>query len=282
MDFLWRAWQAWEFLWRKWFLVIEEVFPEMKIFRWIYQIKPKAPSRMRISEKPENYTPEVLVWNGSKLGLNPGTQFLFFFLSIGDPKSQYAFVTVCGPPNPELRSSVQQFVLHGLWPVFNSSIKSLPQSSRQSHLTELASILFEFWGAKRRPEGQNLAFELSRNLHPFSPENIKKWEFSGLPPRAQCMGCCARKIPLLTESLRVSHVQEISSMQVYFDYRFWSPYGDQLWWVIRRAKIPFCPKIRVCWIQGCDSGKVIYHKMKNHPIQQRSQLQQKPVRTRKT
>jgi hypothetical protein len=233
--------------------------------------KTRLQVELRISEKPENYTPEVLFGN-VQIGIEPGTHFYSFSFPSEIPKSQYAFVTFVA--NPELLIKCSTIRLTGLLTVFNKFNKSVATSSRQSPPDGIGIDAFEFWVPERRPEGQNLAFELSRNLHPFSPENIKNGVFR--PTTQPNAWVAALQDPLPSLKLEWSHVQEISSIQVYFDTDFDHPMESTLMGH-PESEIPFCPK---SFLIKDDSGKVIYHKSENHHTIQEVNFTE-PVRTRK-
>jgi len=93
------------------------------------------------------------------------------------------FVTVCAKNARVADQSVQQFVLNRSITFSISSINLLPQAAVRAAPDGLAIDAFEFWVPERRPERQNLAFELSRNLHPFSTGKYLKMEFFSPPPQ---------------------------------------------------------------------------------------------------
>jgi hypothetical protein len=142
------------------------------------QIQAKANTKLtvelRVSEKPENYTPEVVL-EQLEIEIEPGEHFYSFSFQQSITVPQYVFVTFIN--NPELNLKCSNTRITGLLSVFNKFNKSVATSSRQDPPSGIGIDSFEFWVPERRPQGQNLAFELAQPLHPFKRENIRNGIF---------------------------------------------------------------------------------------------------------
>ena len=263
-------WQSLEFSIAQMIPIHSGVIPEIKI-----QVKSDAKSKLavelRLSEKPENYTPEVIL-ERLELDIEPGENFYSFSFQHSIPTPQYAFVTFV--TNSEVMLKCSNTRITGLLTVFNKFNKSVATSSRQDPPPGIGIDAFEFWVPERRPKGHNLAFELDQSIRPFSIENIKSGIFR---PTTQPNAWVA-SMDDLHPSFRLewSHEQEISTVLLYFDTDFDHPMESTLMGH-PESEIPFCAK---SFQIKDDSGKVIYHQKENHQTIQKIQFPS-PIRTQK-
>lgn len=230
------------------------VLPTMKI-----QVKSSLNSNLigelRISEKPENQTPEVVL-ERLQLEIEPGENFYTLSFNQEVPTTQYAFVTFLANPEVMLRCSNTRIT--GLLTVFNKYNKSVATSSRQDPPAGIGIDAFEFWVPERRPKGHNLAFELEKGLNPFSAINIANGIFRPTNQPNAWVASLDDPIPAL--KLKWSQEKLISEVNFYFDSDFDHPMESTLMGHCE-SEIPFCAK---SFLIKDDSGKVIYHRQENH------------------
>ncbi|MCH6235582.1 FAD-dependent oxidoreductase [Cognataquiflexum rubidum] len=247
------------------------VVPEMKI-----QVKSAVNSKLavelRVSEKTENYTPEVILEH-LEIDIEPGENFYSFSFqqhSISVP--QYVFVTFVA--NSALMLKCSNARVTGLLSVFNKFNKSVATSSRQEPPPGIGIDSFEFWVPERRLQGHNLAFELARSLRLFSKENIRSGIFRPTTQPNAWVASLEDSNPSLT--LEWTKEQKISTVQLHFDTDFDHPMESTLMGH-PESEIPFCTK---SFMIKDDSGAVIYHKKENHQTIQKVQFPS-PIRTQK-
>ena len=246
------------------------VVPAMKI-----QVKSSVLSKLtvelRLSEKPENFTPEVVL-ERLHLEIKSGENFYSFSFNQQIPTTQYVFVTFIA--NPDLMLKCSNTRISGLLTVFNKFNKSVATSSRQDPPAGIGIDSFEFWVPERRPKGQNLAFELDRSLRPYFMENLKNGIFR---PTRQPNAWVASKDDLHPSfRLEWSQDQNISTFILYFDTDFDHPMESTLMGH-PESEIPFCAK---SFLIKDASDKVIYLQKENHQTIQKIKLKE-PVTTRK-
>ncbi|MCL6260842.1 FAD-dependent oxidoreductase [Aquiflexum sp. TKW24L] len=246
------------------------VVPELKI-----QVKSDAKSKLKIelgvSDKTENYTPEVILEH-LEIDVEPGEHFYSFSFQPSIPTPQYAFVIFEANHNLMLKCSNTRIT--GLLSVFNKFNKSVATSSRQEPPAGIGIDSFEFWVPERRPKGHNLAFELGQSLSPFSKENLKNGIFRPTMQPNAWVASLEDSNPSLT--LEWSQEQEISTIQFYFDTDFDHPMESTLMGH-PESEIPFCAK---SFMIKDDSGRVIYQKKENHQTIQKVQFPS-PISTQK-
>lgn len=234
-------------------------------------VKSKLSIELRISEKIQNYTPEVILEH-LEIEIEPGENFYSFSFEHSIPFTQYAFVTFVA--NPDIMLKCSNIRVTGLLSVFNKFNKSVATSSRQEPPAGIGIDSFEFWVPERRPKGHNLAFELGQNLSPFSKENLKSGIFR--PTTQPNAWAASLEDPNPTITLEWSQKQDISEVQLYFDTDFDHPMESTLMGH-PESEIPFC--VKSLKIKD-DAGSVIYHQRENHQTMQKIQFPSQ-IRTQK-
>jgi hypothetical protein len=244
------------------------LLPAMKI-----QVKSTVKSQLtielRLSQKPENYTPEVVL-EILKIAVEPGEQFYSFAFKKEIPARQYAFITLVANPDLEVKCSNRRVT--GLLSVFHKFNKSVATSSRQEPPAGIGIDAFEFWVPERRPEGHNLAFELSESIRPFQVEQITNGVFR--PTTQPNAWVASQDDPLPFVTLTWAKPKTIAQVNLYFDTDFDHPMESSLMGH-PESEIPFC--IPSFLIKN-DVGTIIFQKEKNHQTLQMIRLNQ-PVTT---
>lgn len=234
-------------------------------------VNSKLAIELRVSEKTENYTPEVIL-ECLEIDIEPGENFYSFSFQHSISVPQYVFVTFVA--NPALMLKCSNIRVTGLLSVFNKFNKSVATSSRQEPPSGIGIDSFEFWVPGRRPQGHNLAFELARSLYPFSKENLRSGIFRPTTQPNAWVASLEDSNPSLT--LEWTKDQEISTVQLHFDTDFDHAMESTLMGH-PESEIPFCAK---SFLIKDDSGTVIYHKKENHQTIQKVKFKV-PVKTRK-
>jgi hypothetical protein len=210
---------------------------------------------LRTSQKPENFTPEVIL-DEQQINISEGESFcdISFSSEIKDP--QYVFVTLHA--NDDLQVLSSETRVTGLLTVFNKFNKSVATSSKQEPPIEIGIDAFEFWVPERRPLGQNLAFKLSEPISAFPKENMSNGIFRPTNQPNAWVADITDEKP--TVQLIWSEEQEISNINLYFDTDFDHPMESTLMGH-PESEIPFCAK---SFLIKDDSGKVIHREDNNH------------------
>lgn len=224
---------------------------------------------LRISKSSTNYTPE-LVLDQIQLEIIPGDHFYSFAFNVEIPKEQYVYITLVS--NPELFVKNSLVRVTGLLTVFNKFNKSVATNSRQEPPVGIGIDSFEFWVPERRPDGYNLAFELTHNLQPFSPSHIKNGVFRPTNKPNAWVAKLDDPGPFLV--FVWPEKQSISSVKFHFDTDFDHPMESSLMGH-PESEIPFCVKsFRI----KDETGRVIFSHDNNHQTIQTIKFK-KPVVT---
>ena len=126
--------------------------------------------QLRRSKLASNYTPEIIV-DSKKLELSKGEQTISFdFDSVVDD-DLYAFVTFMSNNKVCVRESINLYT--GIMPVFNGVNEKVSNNGKQTPPKGIGVDEFEFWIPNRRPEGKNIAMEISPAIESFKANNIK-------------------------------------------------------------------------------------------------------------
>lgn len=125
--------------------------------------------QLRTSEKPENYTPDIINKTIS-LPVHAGKQTIEFDFTDVDVIDQYGFV--CFLANQYIQLEISTQLVSGTMSVFNKVHKAVSNSGRQEAPANSGIEEFEFWTPERRPKGQNLAVSFNPPLSAFSKDNV--------------------------------------------------------------------------------------------------------------
>ncbi|MBZ0299949.1 MAG: FAD-dependent oxidoreductase [Anaerolineae bacterium] len=117
---------------------------------------------LRASERIGNFTPEVILGQ-THIDLNAGAdQRVTAAFDAALDEAQYVFV--CLLPNEQVHVHLSSQRVTGLLAVQQHRLQEPP--------ADIGVETFEFWTPPRRPNGQNIAFQLSAPLDSFAPENL--------------------------------------------------------------------------------------------------------------
>ncbi len=127
-------------------------------------------AELRISEKPDNHTPDVVL-KSLEIPLAPGLQQSVRLEFATDlDATQYAFVCLLKNDNVAVHLSDQR--LTGVLALCQAGNKAVAKSNTQSPPPDIGIDTFEFWTPKRRPAGKNFALRCEPPLRAFSATNL--------------------------------------------------------------------------------------------------------------
>jgi hypothetical protein len=145
--------------------------PMPKIRLWLSAIEGTiARAELRIAERPDNHTPEITLASRD-IVLGAGADHaidLEFDVTIDQPR--YVFITLKSNPSVSVRTSETRVT--GLLSVTHAFNRAVAESATQTPPPGSGMPTFEFWFPKRRPYGQNFAFELEPPLSAYSVSNL--------------------------------------------------------------------------------------------------------------
>lgn len=167
---------------------------------------------LRISSKVGNYTPDVTL-DMLKIEVSKGKQFLHFSFAKELKKDQYAFLTIL--PNTDTKIMTSKQLLTGTVAVFQKINKAVSNNGVQEPMEGIGIESFEFWTPKRRPDGQNLAFEVSPGIDMYNATYLNN---GFVRPNVKTNAWAAD----LTDSspeiiLRWEAPQKINKLRLFFD-----------------------------------------------------------------
>ena len=169
-------------------------------------------TELRYSSKPYNYTPDRTSGKQS-IHLKKGIQQVLIKFSGTLPTNQYGFLTFLKNNNIKLRLSKKRYT--GVLSVYNKTNKDVNNFGRQTPPTNSGIESFEFWCPERRPNGHNIAMEISPALNCFDINNI----INGLirPTTAPNAWISTPEDSCPTISLKWEKEQQINEIILYFD-----------------------------------------------------------------
>lgn len=210
---------------------------------------------LRISSDPGNYTPEVIL-DQQVLFIEPGYNCLQLTFDVVLEKDTYVFITF--EKNPHVFLYYSKHRVTGMLSVFNLINVAVSNYGRQDPPPGIGMEAFEFWCPERRPQGQNIAFEVAAPLTVFGPENIKNGNDRPTNQPNAWVADLADPQPSLT--LRWEKPQTISRIELYFDTDFDHPMETVLMGHPERV-MPFC--VRNYVIEDA-KGNEVYRKTGNY------------------
>ncbi|GAA4236411.1 hypothetical protein GCM10022291_20680 [Postechiella marina] len=124
---------------------------------------------LRTSIKSKNYAPEVIL-ETQNFNLEKGEQYIEISFSNPVPNNQYGFVTFLSNKHASLKTSNNRYT--GVLSVFNGVNKAVSNNGKQTPPDNIGVDTFEFWTPHRRPDGQNIAMDISPAIEAFNADNI--------------------------------------------------------------------------------------------------------------
>jgi hypothetical protein len=143
--------------------------PELKVFVHAGE-KTELEVELKISGKSGNFTPDRSLEKRT-FSLMPGLNTLHLSFTVEIPEVCYGFI--CLFKNEKLKLAYSHIRITGILSVFNLINEAVSNYGRQIPVGDIGMDEFEFWCPKRRPEGFNLAMQISPGLDSFDGENIR-------------------------------------------------------------------------------------------------------------
>lgn len=191
-------------------------------------------AELRISSKPENYTPDVTL-ETVRRHLSAGEQILELDFNATIPHTQYAFILF--RKNPKISLQYSKARVTGVLSVFNSVNEAVSNFGKQTPPEGIGIDSFEFWCPARRPGGQNLAIHAARPFHVFRADNVRTC--TERPTAAPNAWIASWSDPEPALTLSWQRTVKIRKMILYFDTDFDHPMESvQMGHPERR--MPFC------------------------------------------
>lgn len=191
---------------------------------------------LRVSSKPYNYTPDVSL-EQKTIPIKKGEQFVEIVFEKTLKEDQYAFLTFLRNDKLQIRGSRQR--LSGVLSVFNHGNKAVSNTGKQEPPEHLGIDSFEFWTPIRRPEGQNLAMQITPAVEAYSTELLLNG-FSRPYIRSNAWAASLSD-PKPSLTFGWSEPQPIQKLMLYFDTDFDHPLESSLMGHPEH-KVPFCVK----------------------------------------
>lgn len=190
---------------------------------------------LRTSDRPENYTPDVLLGRQT-VTLDPGRdQQITTHFDAAIDEARYVFV--CLMKNPAVSVHTTEWRITGLLSVSNTQNPAVSNYGAQNPAQDIGIEAFEFWVPLRRPNGQNLAVSVDPPLAVFDPANVTNgW----LRPTAGPNAWVASPDDLQPDlTLEWERPQSIQRIELSFDTDFDHPMESALMGH-PEAVMPFC------------------------------------------
>lgn len=127
-------------------------------------------AELRISEKPDNHTPDVVL-KSLEIPLAAGLQ-QSVPLDFATDLDATRYVFVCLLKNESVAVHLSDQRLTGVLALCQAGNKAVAKSNTQSPPPGIGIDTFEFWTPKRRPAGKNLALRCEPPLRAFSARNL--------------------------------------------------------------------------------------------------------------
>ncbi|WP_139956269.1 FAD-dependent oxidoreductase [Flavicella sediminum] len=179
--------------------------------------------QLRTSIKAENYCPELILETQIS-SLEKGEQEIEFEFDTTLTEDQYAFVTFLSNDKIELKNSNQRFT--GILSVFNGVNKAVSNNGKQTPPAAIGVDTFEFWIPHRRPEGKNIALEISPAIEVFEENNIR----NGFVRPGKTSNAWSASLEDKNPSLTITwdEVQEVSEIKLFLDTDYDHPLESTL------------------------------------------------------
>ena len=225
--------------------------------RILVQVEEKTDLKveLRTSIKPENYTPEVIL-ESQLFNLEQGEHYIDVEFSNTLESNQYGFITFLSNEKISVKTSDNRFT--GVLSVFNGVNKAVSNNGKQTPPDNIGVDTFEFWTPHRRPEGKNIAMEISPAIEAFEVENLS----NGFVRPGKTVNAWVADINDEKPTLKIEwdSEQELSEIKLFLDSDYDHPMESTLMGHPEDI-VPFCLgnyKIKDV------NGTVLFEKEDNH------------------
>jgi hypothetical protein len=223
----------------------------------------------RKSSKPFNHTPDVTLATKT-FSLAAGDSEIHFEADAIFDEDCYAFVCFLKNEKVELQYSEKRIT--GMLSVFNKTNPAVSNYGKQEPPEDMGVEGFEFWVPERRPEGYNIAMNITPALHPFASENLMNGLHRPVASTNAWVAGYDDRQPVIT--IHWDKPTTVNRIELSFDADFDNPLETVL---IQQPEtvMPFCvDKIEV---MNCSNGVVAT--IKNNHLSRRTIKLECPVTT---
>ena len=224
---------------------------------------------LRISDKAENFTPEQTLCEQT-FTLLKGEQEIAFPISKGVDQERYGFLCLDADELVEVACSAQRVT--GLVTVRKKFNRAVSNLGEQVPPKGIGIDRFEFWTPERRPDGHNLAFQLSEPLKAFETVQLISGTFRPTVATNAWVAAADDACPRL--NLTWEQPQTIGELVFHFDADF-DHAMETAQWGHPENVMPFC--VRDYVIRDVD-GKELHRCTGNYQTINRVRLAE-PVST---
>ncbi len=212
-------------------------------------------SQLRVSDKHENYTPNVTLQE-IETPLGVGEHQVEIQFDEATEFDQYGFI--CFMKNDAIEVEYSQQRVSGIVSAFNGTNKAVSNNGKQAVDGDYGIDEFEFWIPSRRPEGHNLAMTISPAIDDFKVDNLVNGYTRAWLSSNAWIAALDEKAPLL--SMKWPQTQKVSAITLHFDTDFDHPLESTLMGH-PESRIPFCvANYKVL----DDAGNVLFEQKDNH------------------
>ncbi len=169
-------------------------------------------AEIRLSDKKENYTPNLILQSVCQQ-IKAGEQKVKFEFSEAIPDNQYAFLILL--KNEKVSVQLSDQLLTGVVSVFNTENAKVSNTGKQTPPADIGVHSFDFYTPLRRPNGQNLALNISPAVKDFAVESITNGYVRPWLGSNAWVADFEDKSPTL--DLKWNEAQEINSIILFFD-----------------------------------------------------------------
>ncbi|WP_282035862.1 FAD-dependent oxidoreductase [Saccharicrinis aurantiacus] len=125
--------------------------------------------QLRRSELASNYAPELIL-ESKTITISKGIQDVTFEFDTTVDEDLYGFITFMA--NEHLSIAESNTLVSGVMTVFNGVNEKVSNNGKQTPPDGIGVDEFEFWIPNRRPEGKNIAMQISPAISSFDVNNI--------------------------------------------------------------------------------------------------------------
>ncbi|RZK40950.1 MAG: FAD-dependent oxidoreductase [Pedobacter sp.] len=214
-------------------LPVEGAIPVMSI-KVKSKEKTKLEVQLRVSKKPDNYTPEEVL-EILTFDLGEGiTELSLKFQAEVLPKR---YIFICFMKNDLLQIETSEQRITGVLSAFNSYNEAVSNKGKQQPEGDIGVDSFEFWCPQRRPAGHNFALKFDKPIYTFKAQFINNGIARPVEEPNAWVADFKDQTPYI--QLTWNTVQKIKKVVLCFDTDFDHPMESSLMGHPESA-MPFC------------------------------------------
>jgi hypothetical protein len=225
----------------------------------IFHADAEGPTELQVdlvaSSRKGSFSPDEVLEQRS-MTIHPGRNCLHLKFTAKIEQAGYYYITF--RKNKGIRLHCSQNRITGILTVYNQINKAVSNFGKQSPLTDIGVDEFEFWCPKRRPEGHNIAMNISPGLKAFGINNV----LNGIDRPTTTSNAWVAALDDLNPTVAISWETEqtITKLDLLFDTDYDHPMESVLMTHPENI-MPFC--VRNYTIED-EQGKILYSKADNY------------------